>query len=44
MAKIPGVTSPGEIDVPKENGLEAGDASQEKKEVKEDGHQFEMDI
>ena len=33
MAKIPGVTSPGEIDVPKENGPEAGDASREKKGI-----------
>lgn len=45
MAKIPGVTAPGEVDVPKENGpAEAGDASREKKEVTDDGHQFEMDI
>ena len=30
MAKIPGVTSPGEVDIPKENGV-VGDASQAKK-------------
>ena len=30
MAKIPGVTAPGEVDIPKENGV-VGDASQEKK-------------
>ena len=32
MAKIPGVTTPGEVDIPKENGV-VGDASQQKKGV-----------
>lgn len=42
MAKIPGVTAPGEVDIPKENGDVA--AASQKKEVQEEGHQFEMDI
>ncbi|XP_063445742.1 eukaryotic translation initiation factor 4E-binding protein 1-like isoform X1 [Mytilus trossulus] len=43
MAKIPGVTCPGEVDVPKENGTE-NIPVQKKDKAHEDQPQFEMDI
>ncbi|XP_045213567.1 eukaryotic translation initiation factor 4E-binding protein 1-like [Mercenaria mercenaria] len=43
MANIPGVTSPGQIDVPKENGVQEPKPAKAEK-VNEDNPQFEMDI
>ncbi|XP_048761889.1 eukaryotic translation initiation factor 4E-binding protein 1-like [Ostrea edulis] len=45
MAKIPGVTVPGRVDAPKENGTEViNDENQKKKDGHEEQPQFEMDI
>ena len=43
MAKIPGITCPGEVDIPKENGTDNIPA-QKTGEANEDQPQFEMDI
>ncbi|KAL4240309.1 Eukaryotic translation initiation factor 4E binding protein (EIF4EBP) [Mactra antiquata] len=43
MANIPGVTSPGEIDVPKENGVQPPKGDKVDKPI-EENPQFEMDI
>lgn len=42
MANIPGVTSPGQIHVPKENGVKA--CKNDKEDKPEENPQFEMDI
>ncbi|WAQ96212.1 4EBP1-like protein [Mya arenaria] len=44
MANIPGVTSPGEVDVPKENGEPSKKPSKPEKAGPEENPQFEMDI
>ncbi|XP_022317920.2 eukaryotic translation initiation factor 4E-binding protein 1-like isoform X1 [Crassostrea virginica] len=44
MAKIPGITTPGKVDVPKENGEVIQDENQKKREGHEEQPQFEMDI
>lgn len=46
MAKIPGITTPGVIDIPKENGTQGAiqDENQKKREGHEEQPQFEMDI
>lgn len=41
MAKIPGITCPGEVDVPKENGTQE---TPKTRETHEEQPQFEMDI
>ncbi|KAH3862191.1 eukaryotic translation initiation factor 4E-binding protein 1-like [Dreissena polymorpha] len=45
MAHIPGITTPGDVDIPKENGVvEPKGAKPQKVEGAEEHPQFEMDI